>query len=140
MRSIYCMILMLTLMLFNTGCKDDDSNNPSSPPEIEIDSPTANSVYIIDWGGAWPEEERMLIKATARSEAGLALVRIRVLDSQGRLEFQDDFFPQGAERHEFVLEEQFYTDDEGEYELIITMLDLEEQRVDSEPVPFRFEL
>ena len=139
-RTIHCMVMLVTLMLFNTGCNNDDTKTPSSPPEVEIISPSANSIFKIDWGGAWPEEERMLIKATGRSEAGLVLVRIRVLDSQGSLVFQRDFFPQAPDWHEYEFQEQFYTETEGEYELIILLVDTEEQQFESEPIPFRFEL
>ena len=131
--------LLLTLIFLN-ACKNgsEEEPEPASEPEITITSPANGATYYVDWGGAWPAEERMPIQASITSSVNLAQVRILINNSDGNEVFEKSFEMIAPNQNELQINELYYSPNVDEFQLTIETADINGVKTTSAPVTFYF--
>ncbi|TRX59989.1 hypothetical protein FNH22_08010 [Fulvivirga sp. M361] len=73
--------LLILGMMYASCSTDDEGKTDLTAPTISIQSPDVNQTYIGDWGGAWPEEDKVNLIALGVDETKIASMKLTVTNS-----------------------------------------------------------
>lgn len=117
-------IAVLTLGLTYTSCSTDDEENVDvTAPTVSILSPGLNQTYVGDWGGAWPEGDKVDLRATGVDETKIASMKLAVTNGAGAVVLEKTVNSTTDTQTELIISESFTPTTAGVYSAIFTATD-----------------
>ena len=118
-------IALLLLGVTCTSCSTDDEESMDiTAPKVSILSPEGNQTYVGDWGGAWPEGDKVNLKASGVDETNIASMKLTVTNSIGTVVLEITVNSTTDTQTELVISETFTPIDTGTYSVIFTATDV----------------
>lgn len=127
MKNYKIIIALFVIGFMNVSCSDNDALNKITDviePIISIQSPIVNQTYVGHWGGAWPEADKVILKATGKDETLIESMKLTVLNGKGVSVFEKIVNTTVSNQTELFIAESFQPTDAGIYSVIVTVTDM----------------
>ena len=119
------LISLLILGVLYTSCStNDEENTDTTSPTISIQSPNLNQTYVGYWGGAWPEADKVNLKALGVDDTKIASMKLTVINDNGTVVFEKTVNSSPSTQTELVISEIFTPTEIGTYTVIFSAIDL----------------
>lgn len=138
MKNIKIKLITLSILgIIYTSCStDDDKNSDTTAPTVLIQSPNLNQNYVGYWGGAWPETDKVSLKALGTDETRIASMKLTVLNSNGTIVFEKTVNSKTNTQTELIISENFTPKEIGTYNVILSANDVSGNITTSDALPF----
>ena len=128
------LILLIAVGILISSCSNDvEENLDTIAPTISIESPEVNQNYVGYWGGAWPEADKVFIKAIGTDETKIAFMHLKVLDNNGTIVFEKTVNSSANMQTKLIISESFTPSKTETYSVIISATDANGNIQNSDP-------
>ncbi|GAA4235870.1 hypothetical protein GCM10022291_18800 [Postechiella marina] len=118
------LIALFTLSIGYTSCSNDDENTENNAPTISIQSPELNQTYIGYWGGAWPDGDKIIVKALGTDEDKVTSMNLTVKNADGTVVLDKTINNTTNNDKALTISESFEPTDAGNYNVIFSATDI----------------
>ncbi len=119
------LITLLTVAVINTSCSTtEEVDIDTTAPKVLIESPSVNQTYVGYWGGAWPEADKVIIKALGVDDTKIESIKLTVLNEIGTIVFEKTVNSVTNTQTKLVISASYTPTEIGTYSLVFTAIDL----------------
>ncbi|XMO88384.1 Ig-like domain repeat protein [Algibacter sp. AS12] len=123
-NSIKLITFLLLMVLFASCSNNSEEEMDTTAPTVLIQSPDVNQSYVGYWGGAWPETDRVNLKALGTDETEIASIKLIVINSSGALVFEKTVNSATSNQTELIISESFTPPEVDTYSVVFVVNDV----------------
>ncbi|SDS35561.1 hypothetical protein SAMN05216503_2795 [Polaribacter sp. KT25b] len=118
------LIALLVLgVIYTSSSTNEEEKTDTTALTVLIQSPNLNQTYVGYWGGAWPEADKVSLKALGVDDTKIASMKLTVINDSGTVVFAKTVNSSKSTQTELVISESFTPPEIGTYSVIFNAID-----------------